>query len=181
MKYEAKSIFILPNATYIAEVIAFIIILAVLWRYVVPPVQKAMRDRQEIIRRQLEESQRAREELASAEEEHRKTLAEARAEATAIREDAKRESQRIIDETKAKAQTEVDRIQQRGEEQLAAQRRQVISELRVEIGQMSVELASKVVGESLQEDARRRGTVDRFLADLDTMSADDGTEPAGQH
>lgn len=177
---HATSIFILPNATFIAELVGFVIILAVLWRYVVPPVQNAMRQRQEIIRQQLEESQRAREELASAEEEHRKTLADARAEATAIREDAKRDSQRIIDETKAKAQAEVDKIQQRGEEQLAAQRRQVIAELRVEIGRMAVELASKVVGESLEEDARRRGTVDRFLDDLDAMSTADNTEPAGR-
>ena len=183
MSNNAASIFILPNATFIAELVAFVIILAVLWKYVVPPVQKAMRDRQEVIRRQLEESQRAREQLASAEEEHRKTLAEARAEATSIREGARREAQQIIDDTKARAQAEVDRIQQRGEEQLAAQRRQVIAELRYEIGRLSVELASKVVGESLEEDARRRGTVDRFLADLDGMAAEQPageTEPVGQ-
>ncbi|HEX3813647.1 MAG TPA: F0F1 ATP synthase subunit B [Mycobacteriales bacterium] len=180
MHSNATSIFIVPNATFIAELVAFVIILAVLWRYVVPPLQKAMRERQDTIRRQLEESQRAKEQLASAEEEHRRTLAEARAEATQIREDAKRESQKIIDETKAKAQAEVDRIQQRGEEQLAAQRRQVISELRVEIGQMSVQLAGRVLGESLEEDARRRGTVDRFLNELDGMSSRSDSETVGQ-
>jgi F-type H+-transporting ATPase subunit b len=189
MQYEAKSIFILPNATYIAELVAFLIILAVIYRYVVPPIAKAMRERQETIRRQLEESQRAREQLASAEEEHRKTLAEARAEATKIREDARKESQKIIDETKDRAQVEVDRIRQRGEEELASQRRQVIAELRVEIGQMAVQLASRIVGESMEEDARRRGTVDRFLTELDAMaesgnahgSHHDTSEPAGRH
>jgi F-type H+-transporting ATPase subunit b len=180
MHNNAASIFIIPNATFIAELVAFVIILAVLWRYVVPPLQKAMRERQDTIRRQLEESQRAKEQLASAEEEHRRTLAEARAEATQIREDAKRESQKIIDETKAKAQAEVDRIQQRGEEQLASQRRQVISELRVEIGQMAVQLAGRVVGESLEDDARRRGTVDRFLNELDGMSSRSDSETVGQ-
>jgi F-type H+-transporting ATPase subunit b len=189
MSNNAASIFILPNATFIAELVAFVIILAVLWKYVVPPVQKAMRDRQEVIRRQLEESQRAREQLASAEQEHRETLAEARAEATKIREDARKESQKVIDETKDRAQAEVDRIRERGEEQLAAQRRQVIAELRVEIGQMAVQLASRIVGESMEEDARRRGTVDRFLTELDAMaesgnqhgSSQGASEPAGRH
>lgn len=189
MSNNATSIFILPNATFIAELVAFVIILAVLWKYVVPPVQKAMHDRQEIIRRQLEESQRAREQLASAEEEHRATLAEARAEATKIREDARRESQKVIDETKDRAQAEVDRIRERGEEQLAAQRRQVIAELRVEIGQMAVQLASRIVGESMEDDARRRGTVDRFLTELDAMAESGNahgnhqgvSEPAGRH
>jgi len=91
---------------------------------VVPPVQKAMKDRQEIIRRQLEESQRAKEQLASAEEEHRKVLAE-RAPRPPRSGRREAESQRIIDETKSTAQAEVDRIRERGEEQLTAQRRQV--------------------------------------------------------
>lgn len=169
----AANIFILPNATFIAELVAFGIIVWVIWRYVVPPLQKAMRDRQEMIRNQLEESRRADERLKSAEEEYHKALAEARTQASEIRENARAEAQRIIDETRGQAQAEVDRIQQRGEEQLAAQRRQVISELRGEIGRLSVQLAGRIVGESLEDEARRRGTVDRFLGELDEMSRDE--------
>lgn len=172
MTHQAASIFLLPNATFIAELVAFVIILFVLWRYVVPPVQKAMRDRQEMIRSQIEESKEAKERLESAEAEYEKALADARSKASEIRENARAEAQRIVEETKTTAQVEVDRIQQRGEEQLAAQRRQVISELRTEIGQMSVTLAGRIVGEALQDDARRSGTVDRFLDDLDGMSED---------
>src|SRR5215212_8586039 len=55
--------------------------------------------------------------------------------------------------------------------QLAGHRQQVVNELRGQIGALAVDLAGKVVGESLADDARRSGTVDRFLAELDGMAA----------
>ena len=48
--------------------------------------------------------------------------------------------------------------------------RQVVNELRGQIGALAVDLAGRVVGESLADDARRSGTVDRFLAELDGMA-----------
>jgi F-type H+-transporting ATPase subunit b len=78
-------------------------------------------------------------------------------------------------ELRTQAQEESDRIVARGEEQLATQRQQLVNELRGQIGTLAVELAGRVVGESLADDARRRGTVDRFLAELDGMAtAGDG-------
>ena len=58
----------------------------------------------------------------------------------------------------------------RSEAQLATARQQVVNELRGQIGTLAVQLAGQVVGESLAEDARRSGTVDRFLAELDGMA-----------
>src|SRR5829696_5306499 len=72
---------------------------------------------------------------------------------------------------RAEAMEEAARIVARGEEQLTNQRQQVINELRGQIGALAVDLAGRVVGESLAEDARRSGTVDRFLAELDGMAA----------
>ncbi|HSV67719.1 MAG TPA: F0F1 ATP synthase subunit B [Mycobacteriales bacterium] len=168
----AEGNFLVPNATFIAELVAFLLILWVLRRYVVPPVQKAMRERQEIIRRQLEEARETRERLESAEQDYQRVLAEARTEAAKIRDAARADGQRILDELKAQAQQEADRIRQRGEEQLATQRQQVISELRAEIGRLALTLASRMVGESLEDDERRRRTVDRFLDELDELAGD---------
>lgn len=173
MRTDAESIFLIPNATFIAELFAFLVILFVIWRYVVPPIQKAMRERQEIIRTQLEESREAKEKLESARSEYEESLHEARAKAAEIRESARAEAQAIVEEMRTQAQTEADRIRVRGEEQLAAQRRQVVAELRTEIGLMSVQLASRIVGESLEDDARRHGTVDRFIGELDELTAGD--------
>jgi F-type H+-transporting ATPase subunit b len=74
----------------------------------------------------------------------------------------------------ARAREESDRIIVAGREQLSAERQTIIRELRGTVGSLAVELAGRIVGESLQEEARRKGTVERFLADLDAAPAAGG-------
>nr|BFF03048.1 hypothetical protein GCM10020241_47230 [Streptoalloteichus tenebrarius] len=69
------------------------------------------------------------------------------------------------------AQAEANRIVAQGQAQLAAQKAQIVAELRADLGRVAVDLAGRVVGESLEDEARRRGTVDRFLDELDAVSA----------
>jgi F-type H+-transporting ATPase subunit b len=164
---HAESNFLVPNATFIAEFIAFLLILAILWRYIVPPIQKAMRERQEIIRQQMEDSEQAKTKLAEAEAEYQRALAEARVEAAQIREGARAEAQQVVEELRSQAQEEQARIVARGEEQLQNQRTHVVRELRGEIGSLAVELSEKIVGQRLADDAQVRATVDAFLADLE--------------
>jgi F-type H+-transporting ATPase subunit b len=147
---------------------------------VVPPVQKAMRERQELIRGQIEESRQAREQLEKAEAEYQRALAEARAEAAKIRDNARADADRLREELRGQAEEEAARIRQRSEEQLATQRQQVVNELRAEIGRLAVTLAERVVGESLADDARRQATVDRFLAELEGIAGAPDDEPAGR-
>jgi F-type H+-transporting ATPase subunit b len=179
---EGGDNFLVPNGTFIVELVIFLIILGVFWKYVVPPLRKAMTERQEMIRRQIEESRKTRERLEAAEAKYREVLSEARTEAAKIRDEARAEAGRIKAELREQAEREVAQIRQRGEEQLATQREQVVRQLRSEIGELAVTLAERIIGESMQDEARRRGTVDRFIDELDSMSATDDTgarEPAG--
>jgi F-type H+-transporting ATPase subunit b len=169
----ASSNFLVPNATFIAEFIAFLLILAFIARYILPYVQKAMRERQEIIRKQMEDSEQAKVKLAEAEEQYQRALAEARTEAAQIREGARAEAQRVVEELRAQAHEESSRIIARGEEQLQSQRSQVVRELRGEVGSLAVELSEKIIGQRLADDAQVRATVDSFLADLEQRDAVD--------
>lgn len=168
---HADGNFLVPNATFIAELVAFVLILLILWRYVVPPIQKAMRERQEMIHREAEDSDKAREKLAEAQSEYQRALNEARVEAAQIRESARAEAQQVVEELRTQAQEEQARIVARGEEQLQQQRTQVVRDLRGEIGSLAVELSEKIVGERLADDAQVRATVDSFLADLEQRDA----------
>ena len=163
-------IFLIPNATFFVELVIFLIVLGVLWRYAVPPVKRAMDERQAMIRRQIEESQQASKRLAEAEARYAQALAEARIEAAKIRESARADAQEIKEEMRQQAEQEVARIRQRGEEQLASQREAVVRELRGELGKLAVTLAGRIVGESVADDARRAGTVDRFLDEMEGMA-----------
>jgi F-type H+-transporting ATPase subunit b len=161
--------FLVPNATFIAELVAFLIILGVIARYVAPPIQKAMRARQEMIRKQAEDAEEARAKLAEAEKALQNALNEARTEAAQIRENARAEAQRTVEELRAQAQEEQARIVARGEEQLASQRAVIVRELRAEIGTLAVDLAEKIVNQRLADQAEVAATVDAFLSGLESL------------
>jgi F-type H+-transporting ATPase subunit b len=160
-----------PLGEIIIGTIAFLIVLFVMMKFVAPQFEKAFVARRDAIEGGIDRAEAMQAEAKAALEQYRAQLAEARTEAAQIRDAARAEGQQILEEMRSQAQAESARIIARGEEQLTAQRQQVVSQLRAEIGTLAVELASRVVGESLADDARRSGTVDRFLAELDGMTA----------
>ncbi|MBN6034330.1 F0F1 ATP synthase subunit B [Amycolatopsis sp. 195334CR] len=159
---------IIPHPSeIILGLIAFLILLFLLRKYAVPRFEKLYEERTAKIEGGIEKAEKAQAEAEEALEQYKAQLAEARSEAAKIRDDARLEAEQIKAELRAEAEAEQRRIVQQGESQLQAQKAQIIAELRSELGRNAVELASRIVGESLEEEARRRGTVDRFLAELD--------------
>src|SRR3712207_8420815 len=144
-------------------------------KFVAPRFEQVFRARREAIEGGMERAEAMQAEAKAALEQYRAQLADARNEAAQIRDQARAEGQQILEELRAQAQEESARIVARGEEQLASSRQQVVNELRGQIGTLAVQLAGQVVGESLADEARRRGTVDRFLAELDGMAATEST------
>jgi F-type H+-transporting ATPase subunit b len=175
----AANNFLLPNATFIAEFVAFLLILAIIARYILPPLQKALRERQAMVAKQVEDSEEAKRNLAEAQKKYQEALTEARAEAAQIRENARAEAQRTIEDLKQQAQEESARIVARGEEQLASQRASVVRELRAEIGTLAVELSEKIVDQRLADDRAVSATVDAFLAGLEARDVAPGAVAAG--
>jgi F-type H+-transporting ATPase subunit b len=163
----ASDNFLLPNATFIAELIAFVLILAIIWRYILPYIQGPLQKRQDLIRQQVKDAEEAKARLEEAEKAYQNALKEARSEAAEIRENARAEAQRTIEEVRTTAQEESARIIARGEEQLANQRGMIVRELRGEIGTLAVELAEKILDQRLSDDANVRTTVDSFITALD--------------
>jgi F-type H+-transporting ATPase subunit b len=163
----ASGNFLIPDATFLAEIVAFLLILAFMWKYVVPPLQKNLAARQDVIRQQLEDARLAAERLSAAETDYAAALAEARTEAARTREDARRIRQEIIDTAKDEARAAAEEVTRLAEERLQVQHRQVLAELRSEVGQLAIELAGRIVGESLTDEGLQHRIVDRFLAELD--------------
>src|ERR671917_551739 len=172
---EAHNPLIPPVGEIIVGLIAFAIVYFVFAKFVAPRFEQVFRARREAIEGGIERAEAMQAEAKAALEQYRAQLAEARTEAAQIRDQARAEGQQILEELRTQAQEESARIVARGEEQLAANRQSVINELRGQIGALAVDLAGRVVGESLEDDARRRGTVDRFLDELDGMAGSSGT------
>ena len=177
--HEASN-FLIPNATFFVELLTFLLVLFVMGRWVVPIINRALVERQRAIREQFQEAEEARERLQQAEAEYREQLASARADATRQREQAHEEGQRIIAEMKAQARVEADRIVKAAQQQIEAERTRAVASVRAEIGTLSVDLAGRIVGESLEDSARQHRVVERFLTELESRDAAPATGDSGQ-
>lgn len=149
--------------------LAFAVLCFILLKFVFPKMEQMYQQRVAAIEGGLAKAEAAQNEANALLEQYRMQLAEARTEASQIRDEAREEGNRILEEMRTSAREESERIVARGAEQLAVERQQLVTELRGDVGRLAVELASKVVGESLADEARRAGTVDRFLAELDGL------------
>ena len=154
----------------IGGIIRFVVLYFIYRRFVVPRLEDMLAERRNQIEGGIERAETMQAEAKAALDRYNAQLAEARTEAAQIREQARTEGQQILEEMRVQAQEESARILARGQEQIQAARQQVVNELRAQIGTLAVDLAGRVVGESLADDARRRGTVDRFLDELDGMA-----------
>lgn len=158
----------------ILGIVAFLILLFILKKYVVPRFEKAYEERAQKIEGGIEKAEKAQAEAEDALAKYNAQLKEARSEAAKIRDDARLEAEQIKAELRAEAESESQRIIAQGQAALQAQKAQIIAELRADMGRNAVELASRIVGESLEDEARRSGTVDRFLAELETAGSSNG-------
>jgi F-type H+-transporting ATPase subunit b len=148
--------------------IAFALLCYVLMKYVFPRMEQTFQARVEAIEGGIQRAEAAQAEANRLLEQYKQQLAEARTEAASIRDEARADAEEIRRDVLAKAQEERDRIIANGKEQLAAERETIVRQLRTEIGSLAVDLASRIVGESLADEARQRGTVERFLDELET-------------
>ncbi|WP_221330517.1 F0F1 ATP synthase subunit B [Actinoplanes sp. L3-i22] len=147
--------------------VAFAVLCFVLMKFVFPQMEKTFRARVDAIEGGIKRAEVAQAEANELLEQYRAQLAEARTEAARIRDEARADAEGIRQDVLATAREESDRIIAAGREQLAAQRDSIVRELRAEVGTLAVDLAGKIVGEALADEARTRGTVERFIADLD--------------
>lgn len=149
------------------SLVVFAIVLVVFIWKVVPRLNAALDARRDAIEGGIERAEAAQAEASAARDNYTAQLAEARAEAGRIREQARADGQKIIAELKQQAQVEADRITATAHAQIEAERSAALVSLRAEVGTLALDLASGVVGEALNDDAKSTALVDRFLADLE--------------
>ena len=150
----------------------FLIILAVMWKVVVPMFEKTYAERTAAIQGGIQKAEAAQADAAAALEEYKAQLATAREEASRIREEAKTQGAAIIADMRQQATEESSRLLANAKAQIEAERATAVNSLRTEIGGLATTLAGRIVGESLTDDERARRTVDRFIADLESQTVE---------
>lgn len=175
----------LPLLPHPAELIVGLIAFAILyWIYatkVVPKMEAMYEERAAAIEGGMQQAEEAQAEAKAALEKYNAQLAGARTEANEIRETAREQGASIVAEMRGQAQAEAARITESAKRQVDAERQQAVVSLRQEVGALSTSLASKIVGESLEDEVRQNGIVDRFLAELEAGDVKpEKVAPAGQ-
>jgi F0F1-type ATP synthase membrane subunit b/b' len=103
-------IFLLPNGTFFIELAVSIVLILLIYKYVIPPINKAMEERQEKIRTSLEAADRAKADAEAADDERRAVLEEARHQAREIVAQANRTAEQVRTDAQARGQGEYERI-----------------------------------------------------------------------
>jgi F-type H+-transporting ATPase subunit b len=166
---------ILPSANELLwGSIAFILVFVVLAKLAFPKAAQALKDRTDKIRGDIEFAEKDREEAARLLADYRAQIAAAREESMRILEDARRTAEQHRTELKARAEEESARMIERAREDIAGERERAIAQIRQEVGSLAVELAGRVIGDSLDRD-RHLSLVDRYIDDL---AAGEGSGPS---
>jgi F-type H+-transporting ATPase subunit b len=158
------------GAELVIGTICFLVVFGVLAKLLMPRVTKMLAERTELIEGGLARSEEAQAEAKQLLDQYREQLAEARHEAARLREEAREQGAQIIAEMREQAQAEARRITESAQAQIEAERQQALTALRAEVGTLATELASRIVGESLTDEARQSRMVDRFLDELEVSS-----------
>lgn len=171
---EAGNPLLPPTYDIVWSGIIFVIILAVV-AFVAMPKYDALADqRAQKLQEGLDATQRAKTESAAAADRIESELATARKEAGSIRDKANLQAEDIISRAQAKAEEDAKRILDNAQRQIAAERAAAESALRKEVGELATQLADKIVGEHLKDEALSARVVDRFLDDLDKQVQEQG-------
>ena len=163
---------LLPETYDIVWSLVIVVIIGFVFiKYALPKFQAILDERTEKIEGGLQHAEAAQAEAAALRAEYEQQLADARTEAARIKEAARAEGGAIVTELKAKAASEAARTLETAQRQIEAERQQAAVSLRADVGALATDLASKIVGESLEDAARQSRVVDRFLAELEASTA----------
>jgi F-type H+-transporting ATPase subunit b len=157
----------------VVGLVAFLILFFFTWKWVLPKFKQVLEERREQIQGEMEKAEAERKEAEKLQEEYRKQLAGAREEANKIIEEARATAEQLRRDLQAKAEEEAQATVARAQEEIRAERDRAFQELRAQIGSIAMELAERVVGQSLDEQAHQR-LIDEFIDEVASGASSNG-------
>ncbi|CAN5639832.1 F0F1 ATP synthase subunit B [soil metagenome] len=142
--------FLLPNGTFFAVLLIFLITLAVIAKWVVPPVSKVLAEREAMLSKTAADNRKSAEQVAAAQADYDEAMAGARSEASGIRDEARTAGRQVVDEKRAEASGAVAETVRQADEKLSGQRSAAESELQTSVNGLSETLASRILGVDLK-------------------------------
>jgi F-type H+-transporting ATPase subunit b len=162
------------NFDLLWSLVVFVLIVIAFRAWILPKLNKILDERAETIEGGIARAEAAQAEAAAALKDYTAQLTEARAEAARLRDDARTEASQIVSEARANAARDAEHLTAIAVKQIEAGRQQAIIALRSDVGALATELAGRIVGEALADDARQKRVVDVFLDELESSAKAQG-------
>jgi F-type H+-transporting ATPase subunit b len=160
---------VLPETNeLIAGIIAFAIVFFFVWKWALPTLNKTLESRQQAVSGELADAEKAKVEAESLLADYKAQMAEAKSEGNKIVEDARVSAEQMKADVISKAESDADGIRNKARDEASTEKSRALSDAKSQVGDISVDLAGKIVGEALDADAHK-ALIDRYLADLETL------------
>jgi len=154
------------NGTLIAQLLIFLVMLGVLYRFAWGPLLKILNERRERIQQGVEATERAKRQLEEAERERQAKLEEARREAQAILDRIAKQGEDLRKELETKAREQADALIARARAEIGQEREKAVQDLRSQVADLAVMAAGRIIGESL--DAKKhRELIERTIEEAE--------------
>jgi F-type H+-transporting ATPase subunit b len=163
--FADSSNFLVPDGTFIAELIAFLIILGIIAKYILPPLNRAMQARQEEIRTSLAAADAARAEADETRAQRQEILEEARTKAREIVSAANTTAERSVAQAEDRGQQEYDRLLRAAETEIGLAKQRAVDEVSAQLGALALSVARQVIGREIDA-ASHRDLIDEAVAAL---------------
>ena len=141
---------------FIWTILTFLVLLALLAKFAWRPLLAALESRQEAIKKSLDDAERAKQELARQQQESAKIIGQARIEADSILIKTRADAERLREDLKAKAKEDADAMIRNAEQQIQLQTRQALQDIRQEVADISMMVASKLIERNLEKEDNDR-------------------------
>ena len=160
---------VLPEtAELIAGIIAFSIVFFFVWKWAWPTVNKTLEQRQAAMQGQMEQAESAKVEAETLLADYKSQLSGAKAEGSKIIDEARGTADQMKADLMAKAEQDADQIRSKARDEAASEKSRALADARSQVGEISVDLAGKIVGESLDAKSHQ-ALIDRYLDDLESL------------
>jgi len=153
------------NGTVVVELITFLVMLAILARYVYPEIVRLAEARQQAVAAQLREADKARADAEAQLKEAQAKLDDARKTAQGMVEAASKSAEQLRAEIKEKAEEEAKRISEAARKSIEAERDKAIQQVRGEVAGLVVSATEKVIGETLDV-TKHKQLIERAIAEV---------------
>lgn len=131
------------------------------------PILSAVKARDEMIKGSLESAERAREEMLKLQSDNEAILRKAREEREEILKEAREVRDKLVAEAKGKASAEADKLLEKARAGIESEKQKALSEIREQVAVLSVEIASKLLGEQLKKSGEQDKIIDSYLKEID--------------